>query len=108
MNTPGEQAQTVAVGDRDGKVVLQFHRPAQWIDLDPATAVEVAKTMLDAASNCGLAITIQAPPKKVTELQRQALHARCLMLLRNKRTSSERDEVLAVRITDALLNMLEL
>lgn len=104
----GDSAAAIAVGSMHGKVVLQFHQPAQWIDLEPGTAVEVAKSMIQAAVDSGARVTIQAPRAKVPNAIRSRMEARALHILTNKRGAAERDAVLAVRLVDTLLNMLEL
>lgn len=104
----GTGATHVAVGDRDGKVILQFPEPVQWIALEPGTAVGVAKSVIDAAVACGANVTIQAPRPQVPAAIRQRMEARALMILRNKREAPEKDPVLAARMVDTLLNMLDL
>lgn len=104
----GDGATQLAVGDRDGKVVLQFPKPVQWIALDPHTAAEAASSMLDAAVSLGARVSFQAPKVHVPKELRARMTARALMVLRNKRAAAERDDVLAVRLVDTLLNMLDL
>lgn len=41
----GPGTDTVAVGNKDGLVVLQFQHPVKWISLDPGTAYQVAEMM---------------------------------------------------------------
>ncbi len=104
----GPGATQLAVGDRDGKVVLQFPTPVQWIALDAQTAAQAASSMLDAAVALGAQVTVQAPRVQVPKELRTRMTARALMVLRNKRAAAERDDVLAVRLVDTLLNMLDL
>jgi len=104
----GAGATQLAVGDRDGKVVLQFPTPVQWIALDAQTAAQAASSMLDAAVALGAQVTVQAPRVQVPKELRTRMTARALMVLRNKRAAAERDDVLAVRLGDTLLNMLDL
>lgn len=104
----GDGATHIAVGDHQGKVILRFPISAAWMDLEPGTAVEVAKRMINAAVTCGARISIQAPRQKVHEATRERMIARTVMMLRNKRESPERDSVLAQRIVDTCLNILDL
>lgn len=104
----GDGTTQVAVGDRNGQVVLQYPRPVQWVAIDPQTAVQVAKSMIDAAVNCGMNVEIKAPKPEVTEGQRVRMEARCLMILKNKREHTEKDPVLARRLVDTILNILDL
>lgn len=104
----GEGTTQVAVGDRDGQVVLQYHRPVQWVALDPATAVQVARAMIDAAANCGINIEIKLPKPVITEGMRTRMEARAMMILNNKREHTEKTPVLARRMVDTILNILDL
>lgn len=104
----GDGTTQVAVGDRDGQVILQYPRPVQWVALDPQTAVQIAKAMIDAAHSCGHTIEIRLPKPEVTEGQRIRMEARCLMILKNKREHTEKDPVLARRLVDTILNILDL
>lgn len=109
-NTPliGEGTTQVAVGDREGQVVLQYPRPVQWAALDPQTAVQIAKAMIDAAVNCGMKVEIKAPKPQISEGTRVRMEARCLMILNNKREHPEKNPILAKRLVDTILNLLEL
>lgn len=104
----GEGTTQVAVGDREGQVVLQYPRPVQWAALDPQTAVQIAKAMIDAAVNCGMNVEIKAPKPTVSEGLRVRMEARCLMILNNKREHPEKNPILAKRLVDTILNLLEL
>jgi len=44
-----EAAQSIAVKDHDGKVVIEFYQPVKCIALDPQNAVAVAVGMTEAA-----------------------------------------------------------
>lgn len=108
LATSGRGTTTVAVGDQKGNVVLQFPGAIEWCALDPSTAVQVSKAMIDAAVKCGANVSIQAPPPKVPKLVRERMIARAHMILRNKRESAENDAVMSERIVDTLLNILAL
>jgi hypothetical protein len=60
----GPGASSLEVADREGCVVLQFPNPVQWAALDPATAVQIAHAMVDAAKRCGWAETIILLPTR--------------------------------------------
>lgn len=60
----GPGASTVEITTRDGKVVLQFPNPVQWAALDPATAVQIAQAMVEAAKACGWAKPIILLPTR--------------------------------------------
>lgn len=104
----GMGADEVAIGVREGKAILWFPKPCEWIALEPTVAAEVAKSLLDCAVECGARISIQTPKVKVPNEIRKRMQARALMILTNKRESPERDPILAERLVDTLLNMLDL
>lgn len=60
----GPGASLVEIEDRDGKVVLQFPNPIQWAALDPATAVQIAHAIVQAAKRCGWSKPIILLPSK--------------------------------------------
>lgn len=39
----GSGTHTIAIGDRNGQVVLRFERPVEWVSLDAETARNVAE-----------------------------------------------------------------
>lgn len=104
----GDGASQVAVGDRDNQVVLQFPHPVQWVALDPQTSVQIARAMIDAAVNCGMRVEIKAPKPQVSEGMRVRMEARCMMILNNKREHPEKNPILAKRLVDTILNILDL
>ena len=104
----GEGTTQCAVGDREGHVLLQYPRPVQWVALDPQTAVQIAKAMMDAASNCGMNIEIKLPKPVITEGMRTRMEVRAMMILNNKREHTEKTPVLARRMVDTILNILDL
>lgn len=104
----GRGTTTLAVGDRSGNVVLSFPHEVGFVALDPSTAVQVAKSMIDAAVKCGANVEIQAPKPQVPKAVRERMINRGVMILKNKRDSAENESILATRIVDTLLNILQL
>jgi len=104
----GDGNTTAAIGTRDGKVIMQFPIPKQWLAMDPQNAVLIAKAIIDAAVDLGLDVRIQAPKPQVSDGLRLRMETRCLMVLNNKREHTEKTPILARRIVDTILNMLEL
>ncbi len=104
----GDGKTDLAIGDMHGKVTMVFPQPREWVALDPSNAVAIAGALVDAAVKLGARVTVKTEAPKVPKAIRQRMEARCLMMLRNKRESTERDDVLAQRLVDTLLNMLDL
>lgn len=104
----GDGNTTAAIGTRDGKVIMQFPSPKQWLAMDPQNAALMGKAMIDAAVDLGVDVRIQAPKPQISEGLRIRMEARCLMILKNKREHTEKDPVLARRLVDTILNMHDL
>lgn len=41
----GEGTHTLAIGDRDGLVIMTFERPVKWVALDPETGRQAAEQL---------------------------------------------------------------
>jgi len=104
----GNGCTEIAVGNRDGQVTLLFQYPMNWIALDPTNAAYVGKAIIDAAVDCGARVEIKTPPPQIPNALRERMINRCVMLLRNKREAPEKDGILAQRIVETLLNMVNL
>lgn len=104
----GDGKTDLAIGDLHGKVTMVFPQPRDWVALDPSTAVEIAGALVDAAQKLGARVTVKTEPVKVPKAIRQRMEARCLMILTNKREANESNPVLAARVVDTLLNLLDL
>ncbi len=104
----GDGSTDVAVGDRLGKVTLLFPQATDWVAMDPSNAVQIGKAMIDAAVQCGARVTIQAPRQPVPHGLRERMVNRTVMMLRNKREGPEKDNILAQRIVDTVLNIIDL
>lgn len=46
LNTDDEGELRLAIGDVDGKVLLDFGKPIHWIAFDPDQALEIARTLV--------------------------------------------------------------
>lgn len=104
----GKSATHIAVGTREGRVLLQFPHQIDYAALDPTNAAYVGKAMIDAAVECGARVEIKTPPPHIPNALRERMVNRCVMLLRNKREAPEADGILAQRLVDTLLNMVNL
>jgi hypothetical protein len=104
----GAGAQKTALLAQDGKVIIKFDNPCEWAAFDPQVALQLAHQMISAVQDCGMKVEIEVPKPKISDLQRSRMAARVNMILKNKREHTEKDEVLAIRIVDTVLNMVEL
>lgn len=99
----GDGATTLAVGDREGKVVLVFPRPVGWVALDPDVAPLVAERMIQAAVACGQRVTIQMPERQVSPAQRMAMIVRAEIVMRQLRGRGKPDDYIAAEVVDVVL-----
>jgi hypothetical protein len=104
----GAGAQKTTLAAQDGKVVVTFDSPCEWAAFDPAVALQLAHQMISAVQDCGHQVTIEVPKPKLPETIRVRMQARVAMILNNKREAAESTSVLAIRIVDTILNMVEM
>ncbi len=107
----GPGATVVAVGLRNGEVVLQFPEAVQWACLDPQTAVLVAEQM----ARAGYEARYGRPPppnedvlhaeirKKVTDLLRETMINRFALMLKSMQSQRRNLNYQATELVDRLL-----
>lgn len=107
----GPGATVVAVGLRNGEVVLQFPEAVQWAALDPQTAVQVAEQMARAGYEARYG---RQPPanedvlhaeirKKVTDLLRETMINRFALMLKSMQSQRKNLNYQATELVDRLL-----
>lgn len=103
--------QTIAVGDEGGKVVLKFHQPITWCELDPEMARQAAEAMAKAAYRCRYKVD---PPdnrsalagemrERVTKQIRNELVTRMTLVIRSLQDKGRAPHLMAEEIVDQLL-----
>ena len=97
----------IAVGANEGNVILDIHDSDKevrtYVPIQPSQAVAIAKSMIDAAVDCGADVRIEIPRAVVTEAQRVRLINRVSImatsLVRDKATPGK----MALEIVDTVL-----
>lgn len=91
---------TLAIGERDGMVCLQFPKPVQWCTLTPETALSVG----EAVAKQSYTTKYGAVPARsaITVAIQQKLINRVAGLLRSR--PNERPELTAHRLVDIVLS----
>lgn len=101
----GPGCETLAVGDRDGFVVLEFPQPVAWVKLDPSTALKVGEAMAKRAYKAQFGDFPADEKKQLTEQIRIRLRNRISLMLRSfmGRTPIPSFEMQANEVVDAVL-----
>lgn len=103
---------TVAIKDENGKVVLAFHQPITWCELDPEMARQAAEAMARAAYRCRYKVD---PPdnrsalagemrSRITRQIRDDLVTRMALILRSLQDKGRAPHVIAAEMVDQLLS----
>ena len=94
---------TVAVGNRDGKVVLEFPEALQWAALEPEQARLIAEAMAREAYTCFNG----RPPDIKTSAIRQAIQQklvnRVLLVMLNMQRRNRKPALIANELVDVVL-----
>lgn len=103
-NGQGEGTGIVAVGEREGKVRLEFPKAVQWCELDPETARQVAEQLAKSAYTAHYG---KAPEVKqqslLAEQIRKKLHARATLLIRGMIEQGRKAPYIAHHVVDQIL-----
>ena len=90
----------IAVGERDGRVVLQFPGAVEWVALDPQNAADVGEAMARCAH--GIAYGSKPPRSALSANVRKRLIARVQITLRSLQGQSP--AYVAATLVDAVLS----
>lgn len=95
-----EPAQTVAIGERDGKVILEFPKPAQWAAFDTETARQIGEAIAKQAYETRFGVKA-AEGSFISEHVRNKLITRTVHVLRS--LGGRHPEHIASEIVDTIL-----
>lgn len=99
-----EGTTTVAVGDRDGQVVLQFPKAVSWAALDPETARQVGEAMARTAYKCRYgAEPDKASGSKIAEGVYQKLVKRVELVISSMQRKQKHPTVVASEVVDVVM-----
>ena len=103
-NGQGEGTSIVAVGEREGKVRLEFPKAVQWCELDPETARQVAEQLAKSAYTAHYG---RPPPIQhqslLAEQVRNKLKARATLIIRSMTEQGRKANYIADQVVDQLL-----
>jgi len=98
------EATMVAVGERDGQVILTFSKSVQWLPLDPENARQIAEQMAKSAYTARYGREPTGAPKSiVTEQLRQHMRARTKIIIRTLIGEGRAPEFIAEHVVDSIL-----
>lgn len=94
---------TIAVGDRDGLVLLSFPKPVQWVTLDPETARNVAEAIARRSYKARFGDDPTPQRTAITDALRTRCVNRAKLMLRSMAGDGTDFDVQAQRIVDQIL-----
>lgn len=99
---------TLAIGDRDGLVVLQFQKPVQWVTLDEETARRVGEQLLRQAYKVRFGDYPTPAKTMLTDAMRVKARQRATLMLRSMANEAPVPDhnVQANRLVDEILKVL--
>lgn len=101
----GPGTDTLAVGNKDGLVVLQFQNPVKWVSLDPKTAYAVAEMMCRHAFATEVQDKVEGEWSAMIQKKRQNLlakfeHALIAAAMNGKLSKTSELKYLAAQLLD--------
>jgi len=99
----GDGGPLVAIGERDGKVIMTFSSPVQWLPLDPENARQIAEQIARSAYKARFGRDPNENRSYITDTIRQGLHARATMIIRSMTTQGKRSNHIASQVVDEIL-----
>lgn len=89
------------------QVVVRFMEPRLWIGLDPNNAVQIAKTLIDAAVQAGTTVALQLPRRQITKETRDRLVVRATNVFRNLQERGKPPAFIAREVVDSVLSAID-
>lgn len=93
---------TVAVGERDGRVVLEFEQPVRWVQLDSQTAAMVAEEIARRSYAQRYGVQPDRGKALATEL-RNRMVARTMHVIRSTQEGRRSPDYVARAVVDTIL-----
>ena len=94
---------TVALGDRDGMVVLEFQKPVRWCTLDPATALQVGLAMARSAHKAKTGLEASSGKAVLSVEIRNKLVNRVELVAKNLQERGKNPRYIAEQLVDIVL-----
>ena len=96
------ETKRIEVYDRDKREVVLDMGNGDHLVFDPQLAVQVAQSLIQAATGCGYEVQVQIPKAKVTQVLRNRLVLRITHVLQTMR--NRKDINVAATVTDIILS----
>ena len=98
MNEPLE----VAIGDRDGDVIVTFSRPIQWWPISPESARAIAEQIARSAYEAHTGLKAENK-SLISDQVRKGLHVRAEHIIRSMMKDNKKPKVIAHNVVDQIL-----
>lgn len=99
----GDGTTTVAVGERDGQVILSFPKPIQWAAFDPETAAQIGEAIAKEAYQCRYGRKHESK-SVIGEQVRMRLITRATHVIRSLQDKGKLPGVIASEVVDTILS----
>ena len=98
----------IAIGERNGKVVLSFPHATKEFTCDAETARQIAEQIARSAykAHYGAEVAEGSKRSEVTELMRQRMHGRAAIVVRTLLDQGKSAEYIGKHLTDTILSAL--
>jgi hypothetical protein len=101
--TGNKTATTCAVGERDGKVVLQFPEAVQWAAFDPETARQIGLAIAKAAYKAHTGSDATTGSIVISETLRERMILNITHMIRSLEQKKHKPRYIAMNVVDAIL-----
>lgn len=95
---------TVAIGERNGQVVLQFHEPIQWAAFDPETARQIGEAIAREAYQIRYGVKPAEGKSVISEEIRMRLMTRATHVIRSLQDKGKLPGYIAAQVVDTILS----
>ena len=94
----------IAIGEKDGKVILTFSKPTQWLPIDPETARQMAEQLARSAYTARFGRAPDGKPRSmVTESLRRHMRARAMLVSRSLIEQGRNWDYISRQLVDLIL-----
>lgn len=94
----------IAIGVDEGRVVMKFPEPKQWIALDPENCRLIAEAMSRAAEECATGRPAGVPGSPISDMTRLKLITRVTHIVRSMKDQHKAPQFIAAAIVDVILS----
>ena len=99
----GDGGPLVAIGEKDGQVIMTFSSPIQWLPMDAENARQIAEQLARSAYKARFGKEPYENRSYITDTIRQGLHARATLIIRSMTTQGKKSNHIASQVVDEIL-----